>query len=140
MILIRAFLSVLMVVGCAQTLKAAPSAEQMQSLGAEAGKTIEYSPKPDYPLEARSARMTGAGIFIIVVHSGNGRVGMVRVARSTGYKILDQAAVRAFAQWRFKPGALKPLAEAAPWRNDRIAKELRKGDVPLKIPCDFTLR
>jgi TonB family protein len=135
----RAFISLLVLIACSQGLVAAVSPEQMHALGAVAVKAVEYSPKPEYPREARAVHLTGAGIFIIVVHANDGRVAAVHVARSTGYKILDQAAVRAFSQWRFKPGALKSIAEAAPWRHDAIAKEIGKGDVPLKIPCDFTM-
>jgi TonB family protein len=136
----RVLPSLLSVIACTQVLAADRlSPEQLRAIGHQATQALVSAPKPEYPFEARAAHITGSGIFIIVVHANNGQVAAVRVMRSTGYKILDQAAMRAFSQWRFKPGALKPIAETAPWRHDAIARELAKGDVPLKIPCDFTL-
>ncbi len=135
----RVLLGSLIIFACAQSLISAPTREQLDALGKEAGKVLEYSPKPDYPLKARANHFTGSGLFIIVVHSNTGRVADVRVAYSTGYPILDQAAIDAFAHWRFKPCGLEHLAEIAPWQHDGIAKTIRKGDVPLKIPCDFTM-
>jgi TonB family protein len=140
MMLLRAFLCLLIAIIWAQKLAAAVSPEQMRALGIEAYRAAEYTPKPEYPVEARVGHFTGAGIFVIVVHVNTGRVAEVHVARSTGHAILDQAAVRAFRQWRFKPGGLKHIGEIAPWRNNPVAKRLGKGDVILKIPCDFTLR
>jgi TonB family protein len=137
---LRILLASLIIAACAQSLLSAPTREQLDAFGREAAKVVEYSPKPDYPVEARAHHLTGSGMFIIIVHPNTGRVTEVRIARSTGYSILDQAATRAFSQWRFKPDGLKHLAELAPWRHDRIAKTIRNGDVPLKIPCDFTMR
>jgi TonB family protein len=137
---LRVLLGSLIIVACAQTEISALTREQVGALGREAAKVLEYSPKPDYPLEARAALFTGSGVFIVIVHPKTGRVAEVLIDRSTGHAILDQAAVRAFSQWRFKPGGLKHLAEMAPWQHNRIAKIIQKGDVPLKIPCNFTLR
>jgi TonB family protein len=128
-------LGLLAVVACSQTLAGVLSPEQLRAIGHEASQSLLYAPKPDYPLEARARRFTGAGMFIIRVHVKTGRVVEVRVARSTGHAILDQAALRAFSQWRFKPGALKPIGEISPERHDPFGKE----DTLLKIPCDFTL-
>ena len=136
----RAFLSLLILIAYSQTVDAAVSAEQMRALGTVATHAVEYSPKPDYPFDARAHHVTGAGIFIIIVHANDGRVAAVHVARTTGHTILDDAAVHAFSKWRFKPGALNSIAKAAPWRHYPIANTLAKGDVPLKIPCDFTMR
>jgi len=137
---LRVLLGFLISVACAQSLISTATREQLGALAREAVKVLEYSPKPDYPLEARAAHFTGSGVFIVIVHPNTGRVAQVRIDRSTGHPILDQAAVRAFSQWRFKPGGLKHLAEIAPWQHDPIAKTIQKGDVPIKIPCNFTLR
>jgi TonB family protein len=136
MFFIRIFVGLMILVASVQSLAGAPSPEQLRALGVEAGQSLQYSPKPDYPLAARARHITGAGIFVIRVHVKTGRVAEVRVGQSTGYTILDQAAVRAFSRWRFKPGALKPIGEIAPQRHDPFGKE----DALLKIPCDFTLR
>jgi protein TonB len=62
---------------------------------------------PDYPREAQSKHETGSGLLILHIDRARGLVTSVTVAKSTGHKILDDAGVRAFSQWRFKPGAVK---------------------------------
>jgi TonB family protein len=37
----------------------------------------------------------------------DGTVRRVEVIRSTGYRVLDQAVIRALIQWRFRPGLYK---------------------------------
>ncbi len=63
-----------------------------------------YAPRPEYPLEARRRYLTGRGLLILHIDRKTGAVTSVEIAKSIGYKILDDAAVRAFRQWRFKPG------------------------------------
>jgi len=63
-------------------------------------------PRPDYPREARLRHETGRGVLILHVDNRSGRVTSVVIAKSTGHKLLDDAAVHAFSQWRFKPGVL----------------------------------
>ena len=128
----RAFLPFILSLVCSQQLLAL-SHQQLAAIGAQAAKSLEYAPKPDYPPEARARHLTGSGIFIIRVHVKTGRVAKVLVARSTGHAILDSAGVRAFSQWRFKPGALQPIGVIAPWRHDPFGKE----DALLKIPLIF---
>jgi outer membrane biosynthesis protein TonB len=43
------------------------------------------------------------------VDLSTGSVAQVTVRKSTGYKTLDAAAVRALKRWRFKPGSWKTL-------------------------------
>ena len=62
------------------------------------------APRPEYPYEARRTRLTGTGIVKIEVDAPTGRVTSVRMDPSTGHAILDQAAIEAFREWRFKPG------------------------------------
>ena len=62
------------------------------------------APRPDYPLEARQRHLTGSGILILHIDKPSGMVTSIDVAKSTGHKILDDAATRAFLRWRFKPG------------------------------------
>jgi periplasmic protein TonB len=62
--------------------------------------------KPDYPLEARQRHMAGSGIVVLNVDRASGRVTSVTMAQSTGHKILDDAAIHTFSQWRFKPGVV----------------------------------
>ena len=65
-----------------------------------------YAPRPEYPLAARRRHWTGDGVFACNIRS-DGTVASVEVLRSTGYQILDQAAIAAFRQWRFQPGDMK---------------------------------
>ena len=64
-----------------------------------------FTPRPEYPYEARAQQLTGTGIAVFEVDSPTGRVKRVFMAISTGAKILDDAAIDAFSRWRFKPGA-----------------------------------
>jgi TonB family protein len=60
---------------------------------------IVYYPYPEYPFEARTRRMMGSGVFL-VTFSRDGHVEKAEVLQSTGYSILDSAALQAFQKWR----------------------------------------
>jgi TonB family protein len=62
------------------------------------------SPRPDYPAAARKKHIGGAGVFLMHIDPATGDVRSVVVERSTGHKMLDDAAVTAFRQWHWKPG------------------------------------
>lgn len=82
--------------------QAAPG--MMTASGAKANAL--YGPKPDYPYEARSRKLTGSGVCVVSVDAASGNVTDATMAVSTGSPILDNSAVSAFRRWRFKPGAL----------------------------------
>ncbi|MGH8100437.1 MAG: energy transducer TonB [Chthoniobacterales bacterium] len=63
------------------------------------------APRPAYPYEARQRGLTGNGVVILTVDPGSGVVIDAQVEQSIGSPILDSAALYAFRQWRFKPGA-----------------------------------
>jgi protein TonB len=63
-----------------------------------------YGPRPVYPYEARRQRMTGSGIALLTIDPAIGNVTNVRITRSCGSVILDNATLEAFRRWRFKPG------------------------------------
>ena len=65
---------------------------------------VVHQVPPEYPFEARRSRITGKGILVGEVDLKSGVVTSVRMEKSTGSRILDQAALSAFRQWRFKPG------------------------------------
>jgi TonB family protein len=79
------------------------SADQTQQVGSVKALAI-YAPRPKYPYEARSRRQTGTGVVVLVVDPSTGVVKNAEMARSTGHKILDNATLSAFRQWRFRPG------------------------------------
>jgi TonB family protein len=63
-----------------------------------------YAPTPVYPAEARSKHLTGIGIVFAEIDQKTGYVTAARMLQSTGYQLLDVAALNAFRRWRFKPG------------------------------------
>jgi len=95
-----------------------------------------YTPKPQYPPEAAARHLSASGIFIIRVRVKTGLVLSAWASQSTGSSLLDSAAIRAFSQWRFKPGALTPIGVVAPQRHDSFGKE----DALLRVPITFALR
>ncbi len=79
---------------------------QMNASGAKA--VAISAPKPEYPYEARSRRITGNGVALLSIDVASGSVSDVSMAQSLGNPILDNSAVSAFKRWRFKPGAAAP--------------------------------
>ena len=70
-------------------------------------KVVLHQVPPAYPLEARRSHLVGRGVLFGQVDIKSGYVKSVRMEKSTGYKILDEAALDAFRQWRFKPGTVR---------------------------------
>ena len=64
-----------------------------------------FSPRPRYPLP----RPTGSGVALLEVDETTGRVISATMEKSTGHKILDDAALEAFRRWRFKPGTVRKI-------------------------------
>ncbi len=62
-----------------------------------------FSPKPDYPYEARARKVTGSGVCVLTVGPDGGVTDAV-MAQSIGSPILDNSAVSTFRRWRFVPG------------------------------------
>lgn len=108
---VRSFLAVAAILSLLGELSAAPASSARgihgQALTESQMKGVILSRTfPDYPIEARRARITGGGAFEMRIDPKNGRVKGVLVVQSTGSQILDWAVVRAFSQWRFKPGVV----------------------------------
>jgi TonB family protein len=61
----------------------------------------------EYPAEARQRHLEGRGILAGEVDFESGKIISVRMEKSTGHKILDDAALRSFRQWQFKPRLIK---------------------------------
>ncbi len=62
----------------------------------------DLNPKPPYPDVARRRGQEGVVILSVLVLK-DGSVGNIRVARSSGYELLDSAALEAVGRWRFVP-------------------------------------
>ena len=56
-----------------------------------------------YPTAARERGLEGSGVFDVQVMK-DGRVGEVKVKRTTGLALLDEAAEQTIEQWTFEPG------------------------------------
>lgn len=67
-------------------------------------REVEYQrkPAPVYPLASRRARESGVVVLRVLVDT-DGRPKLVEVARSSGYRRLDDAALQAMRKARFKP-------------------------------------
>src|SRR2546430_6969792 len=67
-------------------------------------RVMLVTPNIEYPFEARARHMTGYGLFDIWFRTETGMVTRVDVLRSTGFKLLDDAAIKGLSRWRAKPG------------------------------------
>jgi TonB family protein len=75
--------------------------EEMHISGAR--PLVIHSHRPDYPKSARQQGLGGHGEFAMSIDPETGAVVSVDTIKSTGVPLLDQCAIRAFRQWRFKP-------------------------------------
>jgi protein TonB len=64
-----------------------------------------HNPTLEYPEEARRDRQQGV-VTLLVDVSPEGSVLKVSVQRSSGYRKLDEAALRAAKDWKFKAGTM----------------------------------
>jgi protein TonB len=69
------------------------------------------NPKPPYPPEAERLHQQGRVILEVQVSSG-GRATSVSVKRSSGFPMLDNAAVQAVQRWTFEPARVAGLPVA----------------------------
>ena len=91
-----------------------------------------FAPRPDYPYEARRARITGSGVVVMQVDSATGNVSSCLMAQSTGSVILDGASLQAFRQWRFKPGTVREVRIPITFTvGGRVITEYRVKEKPM---------
>jgi TonB family protein len=75
-----------------------------------AAKAVAVStPLPEYPYQARRARITGSGICVMTVDTATGNVTTAVMEQSTGDGILDKVTTDTFRKWRFKPGTVSQV-------------------------------
>ncbi len=60
-----------------------------------------YAPKPEYPLQARAHDLEGSGMFVLHLDQRKGTVQSITVEKSTGFAVLDSAAIDCLKRWRF---------------------------------------
>lgn len=66
------------------------------------GKFAAQNPQPNYPMQARRRKLEGDVVLSVQVDA-QGLPQDVRVQRSSGHDMLDNAAVDAVKRWRFEP-------------------------------------
>jgi len=85
------------------SLTATPRQDNVYAVGDGVSAPVAVtSVQPSYTTEAREARVQGEVVLGAVVTT-EGAVTDVKVVQSLGHG-LDESAVTAFSQWRFKPG------------------------------------
>jgi len=84
-----------------QAIKQAAPIRTATMSGARASAT--FAPRPEYPYEARSRKITGSGVCVLTLDP-SGAVTDATMAVSIGNPILDNATVSTFRRWRFKAG------------------------------------
>ncbi len=94
----------------------------------QAAQLSAYTPKPNYPREARRRHITGHGVFKLYVDVSTGLVRSVEVMQSTGSEILDAAATTTYKLWRLKPELLRRYRNAA--APDKVI---------VRVPVTFTM-
>lgn len=72
---------------------------------------IIANPKPSYPPLARQRGQEGLVLLIVQVNE-KGQPGPIKVKTSSGYPMLDQAALKGIQKWKFQPASLAGLPMA----------------------------
>ena len=72
-----------------------------------------YNPQPDYPMLLRDQGIGGV-VWLRVWVGTDGRPADIKLAKGSGYRLLDDSALRAVKQWRFVP-AKKGTQALASW-------------------------
>ncbi len=85
--------------------------------------------QPGYPDSARASGEQGTVLVAVYVHP-NGRISKYRVAQSSGFGDLDDAAVESVLAWRFVP-ATRDGDAVSDWATVRIVFQLPQ---PLQPP------
>lgn len=77
------------------------------------------NPKPKYPPVAERRNQQGTVVLNVTV-SASGRATEISVKKSSGFELLDQAAITAVREWEFTPARIGSLAVESeievPWR------------------------
>lgn len=83
----------------------------------------DKNPSPEYPLIARRRGFQGTVVLEVMVDR-NGRVGDLKVLKSSGYKVLDRAASASVRDWIFKP-AIKGNEKIEMWVRVPVCFQLK---------------
>jgi TonB family protein len=69
---------------------------------------VVHKEKPEYPFEARWAHQEGEGCVRLYV-ARDGTVTGVKIVESTGHELLDASCLKAFRNWKWKPGLRREI-------------------------------
>jgi len=83
----------------------------------------DKNPSPEYPLIARRRGFQGTVVLEVMVDR-NGRIGDLKVLKSSGYKVLDRAASASVREWIFKP-AIKGNEKIEMWVRVPVCFKLK---------------
>lgn len=72
----------------------------------------DLNPPPDYPLTLRQRGIEGT-VWLRVRVDRSGLPEQIVLFKTSGYRLFDEAALRAVARWRFKPARSKGLTMAS---------------------------
>jgi TonB family protein len=77
-----------------------------------------YAPRPPYPQEARSHRISGSGVCVASVDPATGSVTKVSITQSTGSQLLDKSVLSTVRTWKFKPGTVSTVSIPVEFTNN----------------------
>ena len=58
---------------------------------------------------ASDIRLKASGVLLLDLDDATGKVVRIRMLESTGYRVLDEASIKAFSEKKFKPHTRSPL-------------------------------
>ncbi len=96
----------------AETKPKEPSSSAGMKFDSLTDPVPRYNPRPEYPREARKFGWEGTVLLIIQVLP-DGNTGKIEIKESSGYSVLDQAAVQAIRGWRFTPAQRQGISVPA---------------------------
>ncbi len=91
---------------------AAPGPTTGRGPSTSARPRYRSNPKPDYPPESRRAGQQGVVLFAVEV-TADGRAASVQLSRSSGFPLLDTAALQAVRRWTFEPARTAGIPTAS---------------------------
>jgi TonB family protein len=96
--------------------------DQVKTMGAE------------YPYWDRRSHHEGAGLFRLMLDLKTGAASNITVVKSTGFRSLDDSALIALRQWRWKPGKWKQIEMPITFTMAAVPRPLPPGAVLLPNP------
>jgi len=85
-----------------ESLSSFSTAEESATVSSLARPRYRQNREPYYPVQAREQGWQGTALLKVQVLK-NGAVGSLEVMRSSGFSILDQAALKGVKEWKFIP-------------------------------------